>query len=98
MILYSAAVASSVIPGFDLVPNALIIPYYVFIPGYFVMLLLRQNGTLLEGLFYSVAWSVAVFASFSSLDSLLGNRLLPLSILIPAITLALLIHDHYRES
>jgi uncharacterized membrane protein len=97
VVLYSVAVIATIIPGLERVSSAFVIPYYAFVPGYFVALLLNEKGTLLERLFYSVAWSIAIFASLSSFTALTGYQAPTLSILIPLLTLLLLSYDHYRR-
>ena len=97
VVLYSVFIAATSIPEFGRISNALIIPYYLFIPGYFVTLVLRQGGTLLEKLFFSVAWSLAIVASVYSALSLSGGPALSESILVPLLTVLLMAYDYYRK-
>ena len=95
VVLYSGYVVATVLPEFGKVSNALVIPYFLFVPGYFVALLLHEERTAIEGIFYSILWSAVIFASLSSLNALFQGRLLPLTVMVPALTLLLLVYDHY---
>jgi hypothetical protein len=98
VVLYSATIMATIIPGFVHIPSPIVIFYYFLVPGYFVMLLLRETGTLLERLFYSVVWSLAIVVSDFSIKSIygLGYTDLPTSLIIPAITLVLMAYDHFH--
>ena len=97
VLLYSAIVIATIIPEFGRISNALVIPYYVFVPGYFVAVLLRTTGTVTERLFFTVAWSLTILAAFASLNSIFTSQVLPLNLLIPVLTVLLLIYTHYRK-
>jgi len=97
-LVYSFAVMATIIPGFHLVPHLLIFPYFLVVPGYFITLLLRNTGSLLERLFYTITWSVALFLSVYSIESILpGNQLLPIELVIPGLTILLLAFDSLRR-
>jgi hypothetical protein len=96
VVLYSGVVMATLIPGVSLVPNLAVLFYYFLIPGYFVTLLLRETSTILERLFYSIVWSLAIFASVYSIRSL-GYQALPTNLTIPALTVVLLAYDHFHR-
>jgi hypothetical protein len=60
-----------------------------------VTLLVRETGTILEKLFYSIAWSLAIVATLISIESI-GYAGLPTSVIIPAITVVLMAYDHFH--
>jgi hypothetical protein len=95
VVLYSIGVMTTVIPGISPVPNVAVLFYYFLIPGYFVTLLLRETGTILERLFYSIAWSLAVLVSVYSLRTL-GYQALPMNLAIPVFTLVVLAYDYFH--
>jgi hypothetical protein len=97
-LLYSLIVMASIVPGFALVPHLLLLPYFLFVPGYFVTLLLRNTGSLLEKLFYAVAWSIAILLSAYSVETILpDNTLLPIQLVLPLLTILLLAYDYFRR-
>jgi len=77
--------------------NTLVLPYYVFVPGYFVTQLLHKGSGVFEKMFYTIAWSLVVVASFYSLSTLFQGDLFPINLLVPLLTLALLVYVHYRD-
>ncbi|MDA4113032.1 MAG: hypothetical protein OK474_03200 [Thaumarchaeota archaeon] len=98
VLLYSFAVIATIIPGFTFVSNIVTLPYFLVVPGYFVTLLLRNTGSLLERLFYTIAWSVAIVLSAYSVETILpGNQLLPIPLVIPILTIVLLAYDRFRK-
>ena len=67
-------------------------------PGYFVALLLRQTGTLLERLFYTITWSIAILLSVYSIDTITpGSQSVPINLVIPVLTIILLAYDHFHR-
>jgi uncharacterized membrane protein len=97
-LIYSLLVMATIIPGHTLLPHLLVLPYFLFVPGYFVTLLFGKTGSLLERLFYALAWSVAIFLSAYSVETVLpGNQLLPIELVIPALTITLLAYDRLRK-
>ena len=96
IVVYSLAVMATVIPGFDLFSGVALIPYYFLIPGFCVTLLLRQAKSVLDGLFFSVAWSLAVICSVVSISALAHSNL-PISIVIPVLTILILGLVRYRR-
>lgn len=98
VIAYSVLVVATVVPGFGHVSSAIAIPYYLSAPGYYAARLLRNTPTIIEGLFYSVGWSLAIVASVYSIATLGGSfSYIPISILIPAITVVLLAYGRSRQ-
>lgn len=95
IVIYSLVVAATIIPGVG-VPSIIPILYFMFIPGYCIAALLRQTDTILEGLFYSVAWSIAAVASIYSFGSI-GYAFLPIAVVLPALTIIILTYDHLHS-
>jgi hypothetical protein len=95
-VIYSLIVMATIIPGFPSVSNLIVIPYYILVPGYFVTTLVRNTGVL-ERLFYSIAWSVAILASVYSLKSIGIIQHLPAELIIPSLTIVLLAYDSFHR-
>jgi hypothetical protein len=87
---------ATILPGFDLISRIILIPYYLLIPGFCVTLLLRQAETIIDALFFSVAWSIAIVASVVSIEGL-GYSQLPINIVIPVLAVVILALVHYRR-
>jgi len=92
---YSALVFGTTVPSLKLIPHSLIIPYFLIVPGYCITFLLNRSASIVDRLFYSLAWSLALLTAVVSLETF--NSGLPLSIVIPAVTLLVLgfnyVHD-----
>jgi len=98
VIIYSIIVIATIIPGFANVSNLIILPYFLVVPGYFVALILRNTGTLLETLFYTLAWSAAILLSVYSLQTIIpGSGSLPIKLVVPTLTVFLLAYDHFHR-
>ncbi len=97
-VVYSLAVVATIIPVLGRLSNLIVIPYYVLVPGYFVTLLLRETDTVVERLFYSVAWSLALLASVYSVKTLTpAYQYLPINVVIPSVTIVLLAFDYFHR-
>jgi len=96
VVVYSVAIMATIIPGFGHIPNPIVILYYFLVPGYFVVLLLRETGTVLDRLFYTVAWSIALFASIYAIQSV-GYLYLPTHLIVPGVTIVLLAYDSLHK-
>ncbi len=77
VVVYSIIVMATIIPGFATVSNLIILPYFILVPGYFAALLLRNTGTLLETLFYTLAWSIGILLSVYSLQTIIPGSEIP---------------------
>jgi hypothetical protein len=98
VVVYSVIVIATIIPGFATVSNLIILPYFILVPGYFVTLILRNTGTLLETFFYTIAWSTAILLSVYSLETIIpGSQSLPIKLVVPALTIFLLAYDHFHK-
>jgi len=95
VVLFSITIMATIIPGCAHIPSPIVIFYYFLVPGYFVTLLIRQTGTVLEKLFYSIAWSLVIVASLVSVESI-GYADLPTSVIIPAFTVVVMAYDHFH--
>lgn len=91
LLVYSAVVAATAIPGFEHISSIIAIPYYLLVPGYLVTVLLRNNSTVIEGFFYSIAWSLAILTTVYSFQTVsTGFQYLPVPIVVPALAVVLL--------
>jgi len=98
ILLYSLAVMATVVPNIHAVPNTAVIIYFVLVPGYCISSVLRYTGTIVEGLFYSVAWSLALVLAVSALESLNPNQAqIPISVLVPAVAIIFLLYGHFHR-
>jgi uncharacterized membrane protein len=86
----------TILPGFGNVSGIILLPYYLLIPGFCVTLLIRQARNIVDGLFFSVAWSLAILASVDSIKGL-GYSALPINVVIPVLTVVILGLVHYRR-
>jgi hypothetical protein len=97
IVTYSLLVMATVLPEAMHFSNVVVIPYYLFVPGYSVALLLLQRGTVIDRIFYSVVWSVVIFASLSSMETVVpGSSVIPLNIMIPILTIIVFVYDHFH--
>jgi len=97
IVAYSLVVMATVLPEAVHIPNAIVIPYYLFVPGYSVAQLLLQRETVIERLFYSVVWSMVVFTSLFSIETVLpGSSIVPLNGVIPILTILVFVYDHFH--
>ena len=98
VVVYSLGVMSTIIPALNTVPRLILVPYFLFIPGYYVTLILKHTESNLEKLFYTFAWSIAIFASVYSLASIpLSNQFPPVPLIVPSLTIVLLVYVHYHH-
>ena len=94
---YSLLVMATVLPGAMRFSNVVVIPYCLFVPGYSVALLLLQEGTVIDRIFYSVVWSIVIFASLYSIGTVVpGFAILPLNAVIPILTMIIIVYDHFN--
>ena len=94
---YSLLVMATVLPEAMRFSNVVVVPYYLFVPGYSVALLLLQRGTVIDRIFYSVAWSMAIFASLYSIETVVsGSAIIPLNVMIPILTMLVFVYDHFH--
>src|SRR2546427_825617 len=98
ILLYSGVVLVTTLPGPGRIPNNLLLPYYIFLPGYALTLVLRQADGIIQTLFFSLVWSVVVLGSVYSLTTLAPNlSAIPLSGVIPSLTVILTVYGNYHE-
>lgn len=96
VVLYSLLVVATILPGFDLFPNALVLPYFLFIPGYFVTIVFHDTTTLIEWLFYTFAWSIAIFVSVYAIRTVVPGGFFPPTVIVPAVTILLMVYVHFH--
>jgi hypothetical protein len=94
---YSLLVMATVLPEAMRFSNVVVVPYYLFVPGYSVALLLLQRGTVIDRIFYSVVWSMVIFASLYSIETVVpGSTVIPLNVIIPYLTIIVFVYDHFQ--
>ncbi|HEV2139125.1 MAG TPA: hypothetical protein VGR53_09815 [Nitrososphaerales archaeon] len=97
ILLYSVAIMATALPGFGRIPNTIVLPYYVIFPGYAFSLVLRQSEGIIQTVFYSLVWSLAIVGSFYSLATVTPTLAkIPLSGFISTLTLVLTIYAYYH--
>lgn len=88
VVLYSLGVMASVTPMFDRVPDATLLPFYLFVPGYAFSSLFAEPQTEVGVLFHSVVWSLILVAAVGSLERVaLGAVGIPIALVVPVLTL-----------
>ncbi len=88
-------VMATVIPEVMRLSNAIVVPYYIFVPGYCLALLLFRRGTVIERVFYSVVLSMVIFASLYSIETVVpGSANIPLNAIIPILTMIVFAYDY----
>ncbi len=88
---------ATVLPEAMRFSNAVVVPYYLFVPGYSVALLLLQRGTAIDRIFYSVVWSIVITASLYSMETVVsGSMIIPLNVIIPILTMIVFAYDHFH--
>jgi hypothetical protein len=88
---------ATVLPEATHISNLVVVPYYLFVPGYSVALLLLQGETVIDGVFYSIVWSVVIFASIYSMGTVVpGFSIIPLNLIIPTLTVIVFVYDHFH--
>jgi len=95
IVCYSLVVIATVLPETVHISDAVVIPYYLLVPGYSVTLLLLPKGTVLDRIFYAVVWSLVIFASIYSIETVVpGSAIISLSVIIPVLTMVVFVYDH----
>lgn len=96
--IYSAAVVASATPSFRDVSGLLVVPYYLFVPGYvFSRLIVQRQGSTALFLLSLVLSVVMLSAVYSIQNIVAGGSVVPDAISIPAITLLLLSINYTRK-
>lgn len=95
--LYSILVFASSLPVFSDRFAPLIILYYLFLPGYFILKLFNEDYPILNRLLYSIILGMTFVAAILSISQLPGlSVILPLNIVVPTVTLFLVVIDYLR--
>ena len=85
------------LPGLGSVPHSVVIPYFVFVPGFALLGAFSRRPPALEAAFYSIVFSLAISAGVYALESLYsGVSSFPLETSVPAATLALAAYAYYH--
>jgi hypothetical protein len=95
--LYSVLVFASSLPVFSDRFAPLIILYYLFLPGYFILRLFNEDYPILNRVLYSIILGMTFVAAILSISQLPGlSVILPLNIVVPTVTLFLVVIDYLR--
>ncbi|HEV2227183.1 MAG TPA: hypothetical protein VGR56_10320 [Nitrososphaerales archaeon] len=88
---------ATALPGFGRIPNTIVLPYYLIFPGYALTLVLRQTEGVIQTVFYTLVWSLAIVGSFYSLATVAPVLAkIPLSGVIATLTLVLTVYAYYH--
>jgi len=89
---------STALPGIDRIPHTVILPYFLLLPGYAFSLVLRQADGVVQTIFYSLVWSVAILGSIYSLTTFAPNLgSVTFSGVVPIITIILTVYAYYHR-
>lgn len=92
---YSLLVIATAFPGVESISNLFVVPYYLIVPGYCITLLFPQEGTAIDYLLFSFAWSVALLASVVAMKGIFTSYYsVPINIVIPLLTVVFLSYDY----
>ncbi len=97
VVVYSILVMATIIPGLHIIPTLAVVPYMLVVPGFYATLVLRETETFLETMFYAVAWSVGIFVSVYSIETLSAGYLPPIDLVVPVLTFVLVAYVRYRR-
>ena len=89
---------ATILPTLPSASSVIALPYFLFVPGYFVTLVLHRSASFLEKLFYAFAWSIAILAAVHSIETISPIAIFPPNVIIPVITILLLIYVHFHSS
>ena len=96
IVVYSALIMATVVPSFSRITGDIVPPYYLFVPGYCITSLFGGVDSLIERLFFTIAWGLATLAGVFALESLEPNITLSLNVVIPIITLVVLTYNYFH--
>ncbi|MDA4117656.1 MAG: hypothetical protein OK455_04855 [Thaumarchaeota archaeon] len=92
---YSLLVLATTVPALKGIPHTVILPYLVIIPGYCMTFLLNRDASAFDRVFFAIAWNLALITGVVSLET--TNPGLPLSVVIPGVTLAVLGYNYVHD-
>ena len=95
--LYSVGIIVLSTPAGTASFNTLIIPYYLFIPGYNLSILLREQYGFLVRTMYSVFLGLTLLLSLSAIRQVNG-LVLPFGIIVPVITMIIGAYTYLRPT
>jgi hypothetical protein len=98
LFLYSIAVMTTILPGFNVIPHLAVMFYFLLFPGYAFSLILGQANGIIQTAFYSLVWSVAILGSIYSLGTVTpALSKIPVSGIIPVLTIISTAYAFYHE-
>lgn len=98
VVLYSLGVIATITPKFSNFPSVVVIFYYLFVPGYVVILYLGEDYAVLQKIAYSILFGFMIVLSVYSFGQVTNGGLpLPFNVIIPSITIILILLDYVRS-
>jgi hypothetical protein len=98
VLLYSLGIIATATPTFGDVPNIVVLVYYLFVPGYVVVLYFNEDYAILQKLLFSVLIGLAIVLVIFSLRQTTGDSFpLPYDVIIPVVTIVLILFNYNRE-
>jgi len=87
IVLYSLVVIASSTPRFGDISNVPVILYFIFLPGFSITLLLKEDYSLIGKGAYSIILSLAAVLTLLTIQQFASP--LPFQIIIPSITIVI---------
>ena len=98
VVLYSLAIMASVVPTFSDIPNAVVLVYYFFVPGFVITLFIAEKDTIFHKLAYSALFGLTVVYFISSVrQSIQDSVPLPFNVIVPMFSIALASLYYYNN-
>lgn len=95
-LLYSVLIVATLAPAFGKVmPSALLIVYFLLVPGYCVTLLFHEDYDVLQRLLFSIFISMSLVLSLLALNRISHSFSIPISISLPVISISIIIYVYY---
>jgi 1,4-dihydroxy-2-naphthoate octaprenyltransferase len=96
-ILYSIGIIASATPSFGDIPNAVVVFYYLIIPGFVITYYFNEDYALLQRIAYSIALGLTLVLIIFSIRQVTSDSFpLPYDIIIPVVTIMLTLFSFYR--
>lgn len=95
-ILYSLAIVASATPVLSNISNIPVVIYYLFVPGYSLILLLNEKYDVLDRFAYSILFGPTFVLVIFSIRQIFVGVALPFNIIIPTLTIAMSVYHYLR--
>lgn len=97
-IIYSFVMLAISSPGASGTYGILTVPYYLFVPGYNLALLLREEEGFLMRILYSIFLGLTVMLSLASITQIFPGLVFPFGIIVPIITIVIGVFVYVRPT